>query len=67
MLKIIYSDVKNSIYNTYVFFDDQYDNEWIIDHMTVAMIKDIDKFDVVGTRLIQSLVLGPIATKGISQ
>ena len=34
--------------------------------MTVAMIKDIDRSDVVGTHLIQSPVLGPISTKEIS-
>lgn len=34
--------------------------------MTVAMIKDIDKSDVIGAHLIQSPVLGPISTKEIS-
>lgn len=39
---------------------------WITDPLTVAMIKDIDRSDVVGPHLIQSPVLGPISTKEIS-
>lgn len=66
MLKVIYGDVENSIYNTSVFFDNQYEDEWIVDPMTIAMIKDIDKSDVVGPLLIQSPVLGPISSKEIS-
>lgn len=34
--------------------------------MTIEMIKDIDKSDVIGPHLIQSPVLGPISTKEIS-
>ena len=34
--------------------------------MSVAMIKDIDKSDVIGTHLIESPVLGPISVKEIS-
>ena len=48
------------------YFDNQYEDEWITDPLTVAMIKDIDRSDVVGTHLIQSPVLGPISTKEIS-
>lgn len=66
MLKIIYGDIENSIYNTSVFFDNIYEDEWITDPLTVAMIKDVDKSDVIGPRLIQSPVLGPISTKEIS-
>ncbi len=32
----------------------------------IAMIKDIDNSNVIGTHLIQSPVLGPISTKNIS-
>ncbi len=66
MLKIVFGEVKNSVYHPPTYFDNQYEDEWITDPLTVAMIKDIDKSDVIGVRLIQSPVLGPISTKEIS-
>lgn len=48
------------------YFDNRYEDEWITDPLTVAMIKDIDHSDVIGTHLIQSPVLGSISTKEIS-
>ncbi|MCI8297241.1 MAG: DUF4869 domain-containing protein [Lachnospiraceae bacterium] len=66
MLKIIFGDVENAVYHPPTYFDNRYEDGWITDPLTVAMIKDIDKSDVIGTHLIQSPVLGPIATKEIS-
>lgn len=66
MLKIIFGDVENSIYHPPTYFDNQYEDEWITDPLSVRMIKDIDKSEVVGTHLIESPVLGPISVKEIS-
>lgn len=66
MLKIVFGEVENAVYHPPTYFDNQYEDEWITDSLTVAMIKDIDKSDVIGTRLIQSPILGPISTKEIS-
>ena len=66
MLKIIFGDVPNSIYHPPTYFDNVYEDEWITDPLTVEMIRDIDKSDVIGVHLIQSPVLGPISTKEIS-
>lgn len=66
MLRIIFGDVENAVYHPPTFFDNQYEDEWITDPLTVEMIKDIDGSDVVGAHLIQSPVLGPISTKEIS-
>ena len=66
MLKIIFGETENSVYHPPTYFDNQYEDEWITAPLSVAMIKDIDKSDVVGTHLIQSPVLGPISTKEIS-
>ena len=52
MLKIIFGEVENSVYHPPTYFDNQYEDEWITDPLSVAMIKDIDKSDVVGTHLI---------------
>lgn len=66
MLKIVFGEVENSVYHPPTYFDNQYEDEWITDPLTVAMIKDIDHSEVVGVHLIQSPVLGPISTKEIS-
>lgn len=66
MLKIIFGEVENAIYHPPTYFDNQYEDEWITEPLTVEMIKDIDKSEVVSPRLIQSPVLGPISTKEIS-
>lgn len=66
MLKIIFGEVENSVYHPPTYFDNRYEDEWIMDPLAVAMIKDIDKSDVVGAHLIESPVLGPISVKEIS-
>lgn len=66
MLKIVFGDIENAIYHPPTYFDNRYEDEWITDPLSVAMIKDIDKSDVIGVHLIESPVLGPISTKEIS-
>ncbi len=66
MLKIIFGNAENSIYHPPTFFDNVYLDEWITDPFTVKMIKDIDKSDVLGPRVIDSPYLGSISVKEIS-
>ena len=66
MLKIVFGEVENAVYHPPTYFDNRYEDEWITNPLSVAMIKDIDKSDVVGVHLIQSPVLGPISVKEIS-
>ena len=47
MLNIIYGDVKNSIYNTNVYFKNSYEPEWLDAELAKKMIKDIDDSEVV--------------------
>ena len=66
MLKVIFGDKKETIYNTSVYFKNTYLDEWITDSFSVEMIKDVDKSVVVGPHLIESPVLGPITPKELS-
>ena len=66
MLTIVFGDVENSIYHPPTYFDNTYDEEWITDPFTVEMIRDIDKSEVIGPRVIDSPFLGSISTKEIS-
>ena len=66
MLKIVFGDIENSIYHPPTYFDNTYEDEWITDPLSVKMIKDIDKSDVISARAIDSPVLGSISVKELS-
>ena len=66
MLKVYMGELENEIYNPSMYFANQYDDEWIIDELCKEMIKDIDKSEVVNSRIIDSPVLGPITPKELS-
>ena len=66
MLNIYLGEMKEAIYHPPTYFDNRYEDEWITDPLSVKMIKEVDKSDVVSERLIQSPVLGPISVKEIS-
>jgi hypothetical protein len=66
MLKIIFGEAAGAVYHPPTYFDNRYEDEWITDPLSVQMIKDIDKSEVVGAHLIQSPVLGSIPVKDIS-
>ena len=72
MLKIYYGDPGSDeflgryIVNPDAFFNNTYEDEWIVDPLSISMIKDIDESDVVGPRAIDSPFLGLIPTERLS-
>ncbi len=66
VLNIILGRMDDAIYHPPVYFDNTYEDDWLTNELSVQMIKDVDKSDVVGPHLIQSPVLGPISTKELS-
>ena len=66
MLSIYLGQMDDVIYYPPVYFDNQYEDEWITEPLTIEMIKDVDKSEVVSPHLIESPVLGPISVKEIS-
>lgn len=66
MLSIYLGQMDEAIYYPPVYFDNQYEDEWITKPLTIEMIKDVDKSEVVSPHLIESPVLGPISVKEIS-
>ena len=66
MLNIIFGDIENSIYHPPTYFDNTYIDEWITDPFSVEVIKDIDKSDVLGPKVIDSPFLGSISVKDLS-
>ena len=66
MLKIVYGDMENVIYNTSVYFKFNFQPEWFQDPDVRQMILDVDRSTVLGSGAIDSPVLGVIAPTGLS-
>ena len=66
MLSVFYGDMPEAIYNPVVFFKNTYSDDWIMDELSRRMIKDVDKSDVIGPRVIDSPVLGGISPRELS-
>lgn len=66
MLHIYFGSCEEEIYQPSAYFNHQYEDEWITDELSRAMIVDVDKSVVCGPRMIESPVLGMIGPKELS-
>ncbi len=66
MLSIFFGDMPEAIYNPARYFKNSYTDEWITDELSRKMIKDVDKSEVIGPRVIDSPVLGGISPRELS-
>ena len=66
MLNIYFGKMEDSIYNTSLYFDNTYENDWITSDFAKEIIKDIDKSTVLSGNCIQSEVLGQIPPTQLS-
>lgn len=66
MLNIIFGECKEAIYNTSVFFDNQYLDCWMADPFTAEVIKGIDKGTILSPGAVDTKALGVIPTTKIA-
>lgn len=66
MLNIYLGNLEEAIYYPPVYFDNRYEDEWIVNQKSIEIIKDVDKSEVKSAHLIESPVLGPISPKELS-
>lgn len=66
MLNVFFGDMPEAVYNTAVFFKNDYEDEWIIDPFVKEMIRDVDRSEVLDSGVIDSPVLGKIPPLGLS-
>ena len=66
MLKIVYGNIKDAIYNTSVYFDNTYLDNWITTPLAKKIIKNIDKGEVLSPQAIDTKALGVIPVTQIS-
>ena len=60
MLNVTFGDMfntENYIYNTDLYFDNTFKDNWITSDLGKAIIKDIDKSEVISAHVIESPVL----------
>ena len=66
MLKIFFGEMENAIYTPSIYFNNQYEDEWLEEDLAKAMIEDVDQSKVVSSHLIESPILGPIPPERLS-
>ncbi len=66
VLNVFFGDMPDAIYNTAAYFKNTYRDPWITSADGAAMIKDVDKSDVVDAGVIQSPALGAITPLQLS-
>lgn len=66
MLQIYYGSMEHVVMKPSVYFKNTYRPEWLLEPLSKAMIKAVDKSEVIGPALIQSPVLGPIPPERLS-
>ena len=66
MLKIYFGDMDKAIYNTEIYFKNDYDPEWLNDPVVKEMILDVDNSVVLSSGAVDSPVMGIIPPTGLS-
>lgn len=66
MLNVFFGNMPDAVYNTAVFFKNDYEDEWIVDPFVKEMIRDVDRSEVLDSGVIDSPVLGKIPPLNLS-
>lgn len=66
MLHIKFGKIDDAIYNTSLFFKNQYEPEWLEDREVQEMIADVDHSKVLSSHAIESPVMGIIPPTSLS-
>ena len=66
MLMIFFGNRENEVYNPPAYFLNQYEEAWITNDLSKEMILDVDRSTVLGSRIIDSPILGPITPRELS-
>lgn len=66
MLHIEFGKIKDVVYNTSLFFKNQYDPSWLDDREVQEMIRDVDQSKVLSSHAIESPVMGIIPPTSLS-
>lgn len=66
MLKIYFGSCENEIYNTEMFYGNQYDKNWVTDEFAERIIREIDDSEVIGPDVIKNDIFGTFGSTELS-
>ena len=66
MLRIHFGSLPDEIYNTEMYYENQYDMNWVMDEFARRVIRDIDASEVIGPDLIQNTIFGTFPSTELS-
>lgn len=66
MLRIYFGSLPDEIYNTEMFYENQYDRNWVIDDFASEVIREIDDSQVVAPDMIQNDIFGTFSSTELS-
>ena len=66
MLRVYFGTCEDEIYNTEMFFENQYDKNWVMDEFAGRIIRDIDDSVVLGPDVIQNDIFGTFSSTELS-
>ena len=66
MLRIHFGTLPDEIYNTEMFYENQYDPNWVMDEFAKRIIGDIDDSEVLSPDVIRNDIFGSFASTELS-
>lgn len=66
MLNVYFGDMPEAIYNTNIYFNNTYKDNWITKQLSIEMIKAVDHSDVIDEKTIYSPIFGNMSPKKLS-
>lgn len=67
MLRIHFGSHPKEIYNTVVYYENQYDKEWVMDEFARRVIRDIDASEVLSPDVISNDILARLRQPNYQQ
>lgn len=61
-----FGDMPEAIYNTNIYFNNTYKDNWITKQLSIEMIKAVDHSDVIDEKTIYSPIFGNMSPKKLS-
>ncbi|MCF0230629.1 MAG: DUF4869 domain-containing protein [Parasporobacterium sp.] len=66
MLRVYFGHRTDEIYNTEVYYQNQYDRDWVMDPFAKKIIADIDDSEVIGPDAIKNDIFGVFSSCELS-
>ena len=66
MLNIYFGDMPEAVYDTNMYFNNTYKDSWITKPLSVEMIRNVDRSEVIDGKTINSPIFGHMSPKKLS-